>query len=1027
MAASQPNRLPQGGRIDRSRPLAFSLDGKPCVGFAGDTLASALIANGVSLVGRSFKLRRPRGIVASGADEPNAIMQIGEGATAQPNLQATQVELQDGLVARTTRGWPGVRFDFGAINDVFGRMLGAGFYYKTFMYPRSWWKYYERAIRLSAGFGRAPTAPDPDTYEHMNAHCDVLIAGGGPAGLMAALAAARSGARVILADEQSEFGGSLLACTQLIDGAPAAAWAAGVVAELRERSDCTLLPRSTVFGYHDHNFLAISERCTDRTGIRERLWRVRARQAVLAQGSFERPLVFCNNDRPGVMLASAASTYVNRYAVLPGRRAVVFTNNDSAYRTAIDLAGAGAEVAAIVDSRPGGAGELGHRARDTGIPVLTGHVVSDVAGRHRVSGAHIARWTGDSWGNVGNTIRIDCDLVAVSGGWSPAVHLHSQAGSRLAWDDTRLCFLPSEARQAHMSAGAGNGKWSLDGCLADGARAGAEAVSRLGLETAAIEAPAAGSILENPIEALWRVPAGRDADRCPKQFIDFQNDTSVADICLAVREGYRNVEHVKRYTALGFGTDQGKLGNINGMAVLADVLGKTIPDVGTTTFRPAYTPVSFGVGAGESVGELYDPVRRTAIHEWHEAAGAPMEVVGQWRRPWYFPRDGEDLHAAVARECLAVRSSVGAMDASTLGKIDARGPDVVEFLERIYTHNVGRMKIGRCAYGIMLGEDGMLMDDGVMARLGEQRFYLTTTTGGAANVLDWLECWLQTEWPELDVYLTSLTEHYSTIAVAGPNSRRLLETLGCDIPLDKESFPFMAVRPAVLAGMRVTLFRVSFSGELAFEINVDSGHALAMWQRVMEAGLAFDIAPYGTETMHVLRAEKGFVIVGQDTDGSVTPVDLGMNWLLSKEKDFLGKRSLRRPDCVRDDRKQLVGLLSCDGRTVLPEGTQLIDEPRKPRQTGWLGGAARLRGSGRPGGIGTPGKVGKHEPIPMCGHVTSSYRSACLGHPIALALVAGGKARTGETVCAALPGDEPLPVQIVPPVFYDPRGQRQHV
>ena len=874
MAASQPNRLQQGGRIDRTRPLAFSFDGEVCEGFAGDTLASALIANGISLVGRSFKLRRPRGIVGSGAEEPNAIMQVGRGAAGRPNLLATQVELHEGLVACTTKGWPSARFDIGAVNDIFGRMLGAGFYYKTFMYPRSWWKLYERAIRMSAGFGHAPAAPDPDTYEHMNAHCDVLVAGGGPAGLMAALAAARSGARVILADEQNEFGGSLLACTDGIDGKPAAEWAASVVAELRGHADCTLLPRSTVFGYHDHNFLTIAERCTDDPGgpgvgaesmrrsgegVRERLWRVRAKQVVLAQGSFERPLVFCNNYRPGVMLASAVSTYIHRYGVLPGRRAVVFTNNDSAYRAAIDLADAGAEVAAIVDSRPGGAGEPGTRARARQIPVLAGHVVCDVTGRRRVRGAGIARWDGDCWGSVRSTIRIDCDLVAMSGGWSPAVHLHSQAGGRLAWDDAQLCFLPSQARQAHRSAGACNGRRDLGECLGDGLRAATEAVLTLGLEPAASEAPIATSVPENPIEALWRVPAAKDADRCPKQFIDFQNDTSVADIRLAVREGYRNVEHVKRYTALGFGTDQGKLANINGMAVLADILGKTIPEVGTTTFRPAYTPVSFGVGAGESVGPLYDPVRKTALHEWHEAACAPMEVVGQWHRPWYFPRDGEDLHAAMARECLAVRNSVGIMDASTLGKIDACGPDVVEFLERIYTHNVGRMKVGRCAYGIMLGEDGMLMDDGVMARLGDHRFYLTTTTGGAANVLSWLEKWLQTEWPELEVYLTSLTEHYSTIAVAGPNSRRVLESLGCDIPLDKESFPFMTVRPAILADMRVTLFRVSFSGELAFEINIDSNLALAMWERFMEAGKAFDIAPYGTETMHVLRAEKGFI------------------------------------------------------------------------------------------------------------------------------------------------------------------------
>ena len=500
----------------------------------------------------------------------------------------------------------------------------------------------------------------------------------------------------------------------------------------------------------------------------------------------------------------------------------------------------------------------------------------------------------------------------------------------------------------------------------------------------------------NPLEPLWRVPAALDPDRCPKQFLDFQNDTSVADIRLAVREGYRNVEHVKRYTALGFGTDQGKLGNINGMAVLAENLGVSIPEVGTTTFRPPYTPVSFGVCAGESVGELYDPVRKTAIHEWHESAGAEFENVGQWHRPWYFPLAGEDLDAAVARECLATRKSVGILDASTLGKIDVQGPDAVTFLERIYTHNVCKMKNGRCAYGIMLGEDGMVMDDGVMARLDDHRFYLTTTTGGAAAVLGWLESWLQTEWPELEVYLTSLTDQYSTLAVAGPNSRRLLHKLGCNIDLGNENFPFMSVRNAELAGIPVQLFRVSFSGELAFEVNVDSNYALPLWQTLMDAGEAFDITPYGTETMHVLRAEKGFVIVGQDTDGSVTPVDLNMNWMLSKEKDYLGKRSLARPDCLREDRKQFVGLLPEDNVTVIPEGAQLIEDPSAP------------------------------EPVPMLGHVSSSYMSACLGHPIALGLVAGGWNRKNEVIYAWASGSEPIPARIVSPVFYDPRNERQN-
>jgi sarcosine oxidase subunit alpha len=557
--------------------------------------------------------------------------------------------------------------------------------------------------------------------------------------------------------------------------------------------------------------------------------------------------------------------------------------------------------------------------------------------------------------------------------------------------------VPAESVQACVSVGAGNGVWSLRDCLQSGLEAGIDAALRCGFQSANLAVPDVPDVESSSLEALWRVPASKDPDSCPKQFLDFQNDTSIADIRLAVREGYQNVEHVKRYTALGFGTDQGKLGNINGMAALAECLGESIPDVGTTTFRPAYTPVTFGTCAGDSVCDLYDPVRKTAIHDWHKSAGAPFETVGQWLRPWYFPRAGEDLDAAVARECLATRKSVGIMDASTLGKIIVQGPDAVTFLDRVYTHNVAKMKIGRCAYGILLGEDGMVMDDGVMARIGERQFYLTTTTGGAAQVLSWLEIWLQTEWPQLDVHLTSVTDHFSTIAVVGPNSRRLLQKLDCSIDLDRESFPFMSVHSADLTGVRVQIFRVSFSGELAFEVNVDSNHALHMWQALMDAGNEFDITPYGTETMHVLRAEKGFVILGQDTDGSVSPVDLGMNWLLSKDKDFLGKRSLSRPDCIRSDRKQLVGLLSRDNKTVLQEGAQLVEDPGLPM------------------------------PVPMCGHVTSSYASACLGHPIALALVAGGRARKGDRIFSAASDGSIVPVEIVSAVFYDPKGERQNV
>jgi len=1002
MARRQINRLDDGGHISRHKPLNFSFNGKPLQGFAGDTLASALLANGINLVSRSFKLHRPRGIVAAGAEEPNAILQVGTGAETLPNLRATQVELYEGLEARSAKGWPSLRFDVAAINDRFSSLFGAGFYYKTFMWPKSFWKHYEAFIRAAAGLGDAPIEADPDHYEHRNAHCDVLIAGGGPAGLMAALVAGRSGARVIIVDDQDQFGGRLLSQRDRINDMSGTDWVREVVTELSSLDNVRLLPRSTVFGYYDHNFLAIAERCSDhlppgeRRGVRERLWRVRAKQVVLAQGAFERPLVFCNNDRPGVMTASAVSTYINRYGVCPGQRVVVFTNNDSAYTTALDIADANINVM-VIDSRVGGAGSLGKAVRTRDIPVLQGHIVTDVVGRKQISRVRVAQWSGDAEAIVENSINIDCDLLAMSGGWSPAVHLHSQSGGKNRWNAQTLCFEPSESTQENFSAGAGNGRWQLSDCLQDGLWAGVEALTRCNMTAASVDLPVVEHSDDYNIEALWRVPAAQDPDRCPKQFIDYQNDTSVADVRLAVREGYQNVEHVKRYTALGFGTDQGKLGNINGMAVLAEFLGEEISAVGTTTFRPAYTPVTFGVGAGENVGQLFDPTRKSAIHDLHVSAGAAFEPVGQWLRPWYFPIDGEDLHAAVTRECLATRKSVGMMDASTLGKIDARGPDVVAFLERLYTHNVGKMRVGRCAYGIMLGEDGMLMDDGVMARLAEHHFYLTTTTGGAANVLSWMESWLQTEWPELDVYLTSLTDHFSTIAVAGPNSRKVLKKIGCDADLAHAAFPFMSVQDTMLGGFPVQLFRVSFSGELAFEINIDSAYAAEMWQMLITTGAEFDITPYGTETMHVLRAEKGFVIVGQDTDGSVTPVDLRMNWLLSKDKDFLGKRSLARPDCIREGRKQLVGLLSEDNKTVIPEGTQLLDDPEAP------------------------------QPVPMCGHVTSSYFSACLEHPIAMALVSGGHKRKDEIIYASLADGSAVPMKIVSPVFYDAKGDRQNV
>ena len=1000
----QVNRLPEGGRIDRSRPLAFRFNDRNLQGYHGDTLASALLANGIRIVGRSFKYHRPRGIMGIGAEEPNAIVQTGTGAATIPGLRASEVELHEGLIASTTRGWPGLNLDLLAISDICSPLLGAGFYYKTFMAPRFLWRWYEHVLRHASGQGVSPQEADPDAYEHINAHCDVLVAGGGPAGLMAALAAAGCGARVIIADEQGEFGGSLLYDRTGMNGNPAGEWLGKVLQELASHPEVTLLPRSTVSGYYDHNFLTILERNREHPGehraceIRQRLWRVRARRVILAQGSHERPMVFPNNDRPGVMLASAVSGYIHRYGVCPGRRGVIFTNNDSGYQAALDLVSAGAGISAIVDCRREGAGAIAEPLRRDGIDILHGRVITNITGRKQVRSVQVSELSADGKALYGSSRTLDCDLVAMSGGWNPAVHLHSQAGGSILWDRDRSCFIPGATRQEHVSAGACNGTFTTDACLEEGKQAGLDAAQSCGFEPVPFSTPETGrdQVGETrPQQPLWRVPLPQSSNRYPKQFIDYQNDTTVADVYQAVSEGFQNVEHVKRYTALGFGTDQGKLGNINGMAILAECLDRPVAEVGTTTFRPPYTAAGFGACAGAGVGTLYDPVRKTALHDWHEAAGAEFEVVGQWLRPWYYPRQGEDLQRAVARECLAARASLAIMDASTLGKIEVQGPDAQVFLERIYTHNIARMETGRCAYGIMLGEDGMVMDDGVMARLGGQHYYLTTTTGGAARVLGWLEQWLQTEWPDLKVYLTSMTERWSTIALVGPDSRNLLQGMESDIDFNRDDFPFMSVRSGTLAGFATRIFRVSFSGELAYEINVESDLAAALWQALMEAGRQYGITPYGTESMHVLRAEKGFIIVGQDTDGSVTPLDLGLTWLLSQDKDYLGKRSLARPDCRRPDRKQLVGLLCEEGTEPLPEGAQLVEQP------------------------------GGEPPVAKLGHVTSSYYSACLGHPIALALVSAGRARKGDVIQAALRDGRHVSVKIVSPVFYDPKGERQ--
>ncbi len=946
-----PYRTPTGGRIDRSTRFEFSFDGRTYTGHPGDTLASSLLSHGVHKIATSVKLGRPRGISAAWAEDTGGLVQI-EAPFPEPMLLASTVELHDGLAAR---GLPGQ--------------------------------------------GRLADIADAARYDAMHTHADVLVVGSGPAGLTAALTAARTGARVVLVDEQSEAGGSLLGATHRIGGVDAIEWVRAATDELATYPEVRHLQRTTAFGHYDDGFVLALERRTDHLGngaparlSRQRVWRIRARHVLIATGAHERSIVFADNDLPGIMLAQSARTFLHRYGVLVGRALVLFTTNDSAYAAAFDLADAGVQIETVVDARAQVSDVLRRECDRRAIPVRAGAVVTGTRGDERIIAALVADFDG---ANVGAAEAVSCDTLLVSGGWNPAVHLFSQARGMLRYDPALGGFVPGERIAGASVAGAANGEMDLAGCLRDGRDAGAAALTELALPQGdSAPLPDVPTTEADPGLVLWRVP-GREQD----QYVDIQRDATVADVARAVGAGMRSVEHIKRYTTIGTAHDQGKTSGVIASGITAELLGVPIEKMGTTTFRPPYTPVAFAALAGRDRGALFDPERTTALHDWHVAHGAVFEDVGLWKRPRYYPQPGEDMDDAVLRECAAVRTSVGILDGSTLGKIDVSGRDAAELLDRIYTNMMSSLKVGSIRYGVMCGVDGMVIDDGTVLRLAEDRFLVYTTTGGAAKILDWMEEWLQTEWPQLQVSLASVTDHWATFPVVGPRSRDVVGAVFGDVDVPNEAFPFMTWREATLDGVPVRLARVSFSGELAYEVNVDWWHAPAVWERLMAAGHRYGITPYGTETMHVLRAEKGYPIIGQDTDGTVTPQDLGMSWAVSKKKpDFIGKRSFSRVENQNPLRKQLVGLLPVDRVTRLPEGSQIVEF--------------------------CDGDALPPPPVPMLGHVTSSYRSAELGRTFALALVKAGQARIGETLHVPVDGAL-IPVEVTGSVLVDPEGARR--